>query len=164
MAIRTALSQESIDRFWAKVEKTDSCWLWTAALNEKGYGVFGVKKETDKAHRISWKLSKGPILNSLFVLHKCDIPNCVRPSHLFLGTNQDNVNDMIKKGRNSPPPSMGGWNRINIPEFIFPLLGKQPDTKIAKLIGVTKHTIQRLRKRKGIAVFSNAPLSTEGRK
>jgi len=108
MAIRFDLSAESQERFWAKVRKTKKCWLWTAATNEKGYGIFGVRKFTDKAPRISWRLTRGPIPEKLFVLHHCDNPLCVNPDHLFLGTNNDNVRDMFNKKRNSPPPPMGG--------------------------------------------------------
>ncbi len=81
MAIRSELSDISKQRFWAKVTRSNSCWEWTAAKNEKGYGVFGVKKETDKAPRISWALTFGPIPKGLFVCHKCDNPGCVNPDH-----------------------------------------------------------------------------------
>ena len=53
----------------------------------------------DRAHRYSWEIHKGPIPDGLFVLHRCDVPACVNPSHLFLGNNQENVDDMMNKGR-----------------------------------------------------------------
>lgn len=91
------------DRFWAKVHKTDTCWLWTASLRNKGYGAFTYevngKPVQDRAHRYSYQLHVGDIPPGLFVLHRCDTPACVNPDHLFLGTNQDNVDDMIAKGR-----------------------------------------------------------------
>lgn len=83
------------ERFWAKVKKTEDCWLWTAALNSDGYGSI----PPHKAHRLSWQLHFGPIPDGLFVCHRCDVRHCVRPDHLFLGTQQDNVNDMRRKGR-----------------------------------------------------------------
>jgi hypothetical protein len=92
-----------LDRFWSKVQKTETCWLWTASKRHKGYGAFcyernGIKVQ-GRAHRFSWELHFGEIPEGLFVLHRCDNPACVRPDHLFLGTNQDNVDDMMAKGR-----------------------------------------------------------------
>jgi len=96
-------------RFWAKVDKngpfpdpikyphlTDQCWEWIGHCN-KGYGIFGAKQLP--THRLSWECSNGPIINGLFCLHKCDNRKCVNPSHLFLGTHQDNDNDRQQKGR-----------------------------------------------------------------
>lgn len=150
MAIRQRLSNSSQIRFWNKVVRTRSCWLWTAAKNEKGYGVFGLGQETDKAHRIAWRLINGLIPQGLFVLHRCDVPACVNPKHLFLGTNIDNVRDMIAKGRNSKPPAMGGWNKIFIPKSILNELGHRPDTELAKRMGVSKYVIQRTRRARAI--------------
>ena len=148
-------SEETKSRFWRKIQKTTGCWLWTAAKNKKGYGIFGLGKQTDKAHRIAWRLIVGPIPAGLFVLHKCDVPNCVNPAHLFLGTNLDNVKDMIAKGRNSPPPPMGGWNRIVLSEESLLLLGKIPDTEIARKANVSKYVIQRLRRSRGIPALKS---------
>ena len=92
------------EKFWEKVDKTEECWNWLAGKNKKGYGNFCVSigNSRDKswlAHRMAWTLEMGEIPNSMQVLHKCDNPSCVRPDHLFLGSNQDNVNDKMKKGR-----------------------------------------------------------------
>ena len=96
------------ERFWAKVRKSDGCWEWTASRNQKGYGelkVDGSKNST--AHRVSWQLHNGPIPTGLHVLHHCDNPPCIRPDHLFLGTNRDNAQDAAVKGRRA---SMRGTN------------------------------------------------------
>jgi hypothetical protein len=105
---------KTIERFWQKVKKTDSCWLWTAASDRKGYGKFSVggshtaegtrRNSMVAAHRFSFELANGAIPNhdsfhGYCVLHRCDNPACVRPDHLFLGTNSDNVHDMDAKGR-----------------------------------------------------------------
>jgi hypothetical protein len=89
------------DRFWAKVNKTDSCWLWTGGMYIYGYGKFYVGKErAEYAHRMAWQLTHDIITdNTTCVLHQCDNPCCVRPDHLFLGTRYDNVRDMDIKGR-----------------------------------------------------------------
>ena len=89
--------------FMNNVDKTSSCWLWTGALGRGGYGrataARGKKNRSELAHRLSHKLFKGPIPKGMFVCHTCDNPRCVNPDHLWLGTRQDNVDDMVSKGR-----------------------------------------------------------------
>ena|SRR6478609_4188748 len=96
-----AVPSSTEERFWAKVEKTDACWLWTASLTKGGYGQFWFtlpRKRID-AHRAAWIITNGPIPDGLYVCHHCDTPRCVRPDHLFLGTPHDNTQDVIRKGR-----------------------------------------------------------------
>lgn len=110
-------------KFWSKVNKLglDDCWNWFGRIkpdhggHPAGYGLLyitdhnkgrmpnGNTRQTPKrAHRISWELHYGAIPENLLVLHKCDNRRCVNPNHLFLGTNNDNIQDMIKKGRHNP--------------------------------------------------------------
>lgn len=96
-----------INRFWTKVDKSGKCWIWLASKDAKGYGWFGINsRNVVKAHRFSYELHKGKIPKegngkrfSMFVCHHCDNPSCVRPSHLWLGTNADKMRDMVIKGR-----------------------------------------------------------------
>ena len=81
------------------LEEISGCWLWTASLDNHGYGQFCFNRKPVKAHRVSWELHRGPIPKGLCVLHKCDVRTCINPAHLFVGTRADNVADMIAKGR-----------------------------------------------------------------
>ena len=89
-------------RFWPKVSKSTSCWVWKGSKNNKGYGKIsngGRGKGMKLAHRLSYEIAYGPISKDIYVLHICDNPSCVRPDHLFLGSKKDNSQDMAKKGR-----------------------------------------------------------------
>ena len=90
-----------IERFFKNIkdENTSDCWLWKTYNHNDGYGTLHINRKRIYAHRYSWIIHYGEIPKGLFVCHKCDNPKCVNPEHLFLGTNTDNVNDMIKKGR-----------------------------------------------------------------
>lgn len=99
---RTFQARPVSERFWEKVQKTEGCWFWIAAHSGDRYGRIrrGLRSgEYVKAHRMSWELHYGPIPEGMEVLHQCDTPLCVRPDHLFLGTQLDNMRDMIAKGR-----------------------------------------------------------------
>lgn len=86
--------------FWSRVAVSDGgCWIWSGRVNEKGYGLAIRHRKHERAHRISYELKKGPIPENLMVLHKCDLPSCVNPDHLFLGTALDNTTDAVIKGR-----------------------------------------------------------------
>lgn len=89
------------ERFWSKVKKTDGCWLWMGANDGKGYGVFhyGRRNEIVKAYRFSYELANGPIPDGLEVMHSCDVPACVRPEHLHLGTHGDNMREAFARNR-----------------------------------------------------------------
>lgn len=86
-------------RFWRHVKVGDGCWEWTRS---KSYAKFWDGQRSVFAHRKSWEIHHGPIPEGMCVCHRCDNPICVRPDHLFLGTQRDNIIDMVSKGR---------WNR-----------------------------------------------------
>lgn len=84
------------ERFWAKVNKTSGCWVWIASKTEFGYGrinLGGRHGYIEKAHRLSWKIHCGNIPKGMHILHTCDIPACVNPGHLYLGTDKENGKD-----------------------------------------------------------------------
>jgi hypothetical protein len=100
---------DPVERFWRVVNKNGPiparypelgpCWVWTACLNNHGYGKVGRGHKYFIAHRLAWIYAIGAIPDKLCVLHRCDNPPCVNPKHLFLGTHQDNMDDCVSKGR-----------------------------------------------------------------
>ena len=98
------------ERFWAKVAKLpghDVCWEWTGARFPAGYGSFSYKQSNSYAHRVAYEFIYGEIPEGAWVLHHCDHPPCVRPSHLYLGTPSDNAQDRERKGRGNKAPFVG---------------------------------------------------------
>lgn len=81
-----------------KTDKSSGCWLWTGARYNQGYGSMRINGKQIKSHRASYEAFVGSA-DGLLVCHRCDIPLCCNPDHLFLGTHRDNVHDMIAKGR-----------------------------------------------------------------
>jgi hypothetical protein len=100
------------ERFWEKVIKTGECWLWTGARHRKhwdsvGYGVMGINKKNVFAHRLSYELHHGTIPTGMLVRHTCDNSLCVNPDHLILGTDADNAQDKVDRGRASGARQLG---------------------------------------------------------
>lgn len=88
-------------RFWVKVHQTDYCWEWQGYTNNQGYGVFRMPGRTVTASRMAYQIINGDIPDNMQICHKCDNPKCVNPTHLFLGTHKENMDDMTQKGRRS---------------------------------------------------------------
>ena len=100
-------------RFWYRVNKTETCWVWIGNKDRKGYGRFCFSTGHIGAHRFIWEITFGGIPAGMQVLHTCDNPACVRPDHLFLGTNQDNRTDSVTKDRQAKG---GGHGRHKLTE------------------------------------------------
>lgn len=96
-----ATRRPAAERLWRKVSKAapSGCWEWQGSKDKKGYGRININKRPVLTHRFAWELENGPIPDGKDVLHSCDNPCCVNPSHLFLGTNDDNIADKVDKGR-----------------------------------------------------------------
>jgi hypothetical protein len=101
------------NRFFEKVEKSDSCWIWVGAKTSNGYGSIGVNGKSMSAHRYSYQLHNGAIPNGMVICHTCDIRLCVNPAHLWAGTQKENLHDMFKKGRDckNNPGNAHGHNQ-----------------------------------------------------
>lgn len=107
-----AFPDKEIARFWALVEKCDGCWKWLGGFDHKGYAVFTYNYKNYHASRIVWFLSKNSDPAPLLVCHECDNPPCVNPEHLFLGTDGDNHDDKVRKGR-EPQAAIAALRRYN---------------------------------------------------
>lgn len=100
-------------RFWKMVNKSGDCWTWLGTKKPTGYGSFKpLHEKTIGAHRYSWWLHFGVIPKGLHVLHRCDNPSCVNPSHLFLGTARENMADKLAKGR-QPRGSVCSFSKLD---------------------------------------------------
>jgi len=98
------VEQRVRNRFWAKVNKTETCWLWTGADDgSEGYGKFEEGGMWHRAHRLSYKWHNGALVPGLVILHNCDNPKCIRPDHLIQGTQKENMQDMVRRGRARKP-------------------------------------------------------------
>lgn len=134
------------ERFWSKVNKTDTCWLWTASCFDGGYGSFSVNSNNIGAHRYSYTLHKGEIAEGLCVRHTCDEPHCVNPDHLELGTQQENMNDKIQRNRQAKGIKNGRakLTEDDVREIkIFRGFGFEYD-ELGKMYGVCGTTIGRI--------------------
>jgi hypothetical protein len=90
---------EPEERFWAKVEKTDGCWLWRGSLFASGYGSFWDGSRNVRAPRFAYELLVGPIQAGAELRHSCDTPACVNPDHLSPGSHAENMAEMARRGR-----------------------------------------------------------------
>lgn len=87
------------DRFWSKVKRADGCWLWHGKTHKFGYGMISYRGQEFLAHRVAYEFKVGPIPEGLIIRHRCDMPPCVNPEHLETGTQADNVQDAVERGR-----------------------------------------------------------------
>lgn len=133
-------------RFFKKVFKQegDGCWIWNGSIEKSGYGRFRFNGKPFLAHRASWEIHNGPIpkgegYHGTCVCHKCDNKICVNPSHLFLGSQSDNMRDLLSKGMNP-------HSRLK-PEQVIEIRSSNYSSEIlSKNYGVNKLQIQRIKR------------------
>lgn len=140
------------DEFWDRLDKTGECWEWTGCVDGSGYGMTTIDGKHLKAHRAAWTITNGEIPpphtgpQRMLVCHKCDNRRCCNPAHLFLGTNRDNVDDMMRKGRTARNPgTRNGQSKLNplkVREIRYMhSTGKDCNT-IARLFNLDPRTIE----------------------
>lgn len=144
------------ERFWQKVdrngptvrEELGPCWVWTAHRDTTGYGIFGISARLHAmAHRFAWAEEHGQIPDGLKVLHRCDNPPCVRPDHLFLGTQADNIVDRDRKGRTAwgERQSKAKLTVEAVMEIRRRLAdGSSSQAELARMFGVTRPSISQI--------------------
>ena len=148
-----------MDRFMEKVSVpkiVSHCWIWNGKKDRKGYGLMYAYRENGKpfntgAHRIAWSLFRGKIEPGKIICHHCDVPDCVNPAHLFMGTYKDNVDDMDNKGRRVScrcPGEKNGGCKTN-QEIVLKIKddyksGKYSQEQIGSFYGLKQSQISRI--------------------
>jgi hypothetical protein len=128
------------ERLYSRVDKTSRCWTWTASTNEHGYGKIRVNGRTVKAHRVSYELEYGVLLTpAQKLLHECDNPPCVRPSHLFIGTQLDNMRDCVTKKRHAHGET--SYSKLTEDQVRAIRADSRSQSKIAADYGVVQQTV-----------------------
>lgn len=137
------------EKLKSRVEVSGLCWLWTRGRNNKGYGIVAVNGRRYYAHRASYEAFVGSIPPDMEVCHRCDVPRCINPDHLFLGTHAENMADAGRKGRMPKFPRFFGYkhpNSIFTPEQVQLIKASSLDAKkLAKQFGCHPQTVRNVR-------------------
>ena len=144
-----------------KIDPSSNCWLWTKRQTPTGYGRFGISRDARRmsvrAHRLAYAMSKGSFQNEMNICHTCDTPLCVNPQHLFCGTQHDNIQDMIQKGRKFTGPFAKGRKFTRPFTYSRTMSGeKNPRAMLneqsVKIIAFSNEPIAVLAKRYGVSL------------
>ena len=150
------LTQQRLDNFWAKVDKSQGdsgCWLWTGAKQGGRGGKYGAFqlgwKKQKRAHRLSFEITNGPIPGGMMVCHVCDVPLCVNPAHLFLGTAKENTDDMDAKNRRvNCKGQRNGASKLTIETVRNIYLDPRTNREIAQDCNISPNLVSQIRHRK----------------
>lgn len=145
------LTRKQYYRFLSNVDQKspDDCWNWLGSTNTCGYGKFPIDNTSVMAHRVAWIVKNGPIPDGLIVRHKCDNRKCVNPNHLIPGTQQDNSDDRVSRGRSA----RGERNHSKLKESQVREMRALKESGVAtralgRLFGVSSSTARHIIKRK----------------
>jgi ribosomal protein S14 len=134
------------ERLWSQVTKTDTCWLWNGEVDDDGYGhITGPDGRRGGVHRLSLAESGVAVEPFVVVMHRCDVPNCLRPDHLRVGTNAENVADMIEKGRFRAPCGEANGHAIvtdaQVVEIRQRCASGETQRSVARAFGIAQPTV-----------------------
>ncbi len=141
-------------RFWSKVDKRgpDECWPWTAAIDNKGYGRFGIRAGMMRgAHQVAYWLTYGQTDKGVCVCHRCDNPPCCNPAHLFKATHAENMLDRDKKGRHRNGGLRGethGSAKLTEVQVLAIRVDPRRQVDIAQEYGITQVAVSQIKLRK----------------
>lgn len=145
------LTPKQFSRFWSKVDRSgeeESCWIWIGHRSRGGYGSFSLKSRELAAHRVSWEIANGVIPDGKNVCHNCpegDNPLCINPSHLWIGTQRQNILDMEAKGRARHLSRSQNGRAVLSEEDVASILDRlstgEPQLYLAREYGVSKSTV-----------------------
>lgn len=149
---RSGTDPKLFRRFMDKVDASGDCWRWTAFCNWDGYGMFGIGRRAVSAHRVAYVIFCGDIPKGLSVLHRCDVPGCVRPSHLYVGTQAENVRDRVLRGRANPLRGENHGMAVLTPDDVRVIRAEissgAVQRRLAERYGITPTTISSIGKRR----------------
>jgi hypothetical protein len=145
MSIRITCLKTYIEERIERITET-GCWIWTNGLDGFGYGQAQTFGKHSTAHRLAWTVYKGPIPKGIHVLHRCDVPQCCNPYHLFLGTQRDNIDDMVAKNR-SLKGERHPMVKLTREQALDALTSTETITVVARRLGCTVQNIWRIRNR-----------------
>jgi len=146
------MNKKDLDRFLNKINiksKTE-CWVWNGGKSNYGYGHFWYNGKTYGAHRMSYRIHNKNFPKKLFILHSCDNPSCVNPSHLFTGTHIENMRDRERKGRGDAAKRIGERNPVHklkdseVKDIIKKYSSNMSQTKIAKIFKINQCHVSRI--------------------
>lgn len=149
LKVKNYAVKNTVEDFWNNVDKTskNKCWNWKGNCFSTGYGVFYINYKIVSTHRYSYKLKFGKIPKGLSVLHRCDNRKCCNPYHLYLGIQQENMNDMIERGRSltgeQHPHHKLTLNQVKKIRKLYSI-GKHSQYDLAKIFNVHQSTIWRV--------------------
>lgn len=156
MSKRAATINSDYFRARSEPDLNSGCWLWTGPVSEKGYGYMQIRRKKHKAHRVSYETATGVCPGPLLVLHRCDTPACVNPDHLWLGTQAENMRDMVSKGRSSTGETH--WNaRLNEADIFAIRSSTETSGALGRKLGVSNQTVCKIRARQKWAHVPTPP-------
>lgn len=149
-------NQGQVAGFLRRIKVTPGCWIWIGRYTNNGYGSYKWNGKFNVASRIAYMHYIGEIPNGMLVCHRCDNPKCVNPDHLFLGTNEENMIDMVKKGRNRGPSCFvkGFGSKLNDEQALEIINSKMRNIDLAKKFCVDKSLISHIRRKNAGSMYT----------